>query len=287
MVEYRINKLQEQGVIKNFVALLDAGKLGLTVWNVYLELQNIDSAKEKEIISYLKENNRVWWVGLCNGKWNLIYSILVKDVKEFYSMVVDFNSKFGTYILNQSLAAHVEVEIFSRGYFMDKPSVGRPWYEKLENIPIDEIDKKILKELSTNARASTVELAQKLDLTPRVISYRIKELMKSKIISVFRLQTDVSKIGMGFYKIIIDLKNNSKEYEDSLKEYCRQLGNVVHYEKKIGPWLLELEMEVKSFEKANQVMKAMKEKYSDYIKRYDILLIYDEPKGELDITQQL
>ncbi|MCR4335813.1 MAG: Lrp/AsnC family transcriptional regulator, partial [archaeon] len=41
VVEYRINKLQKDGVIKNFVTLLDAGRLGLTIWNVYLELQNL------------------------------------------------------------------------------------------------------------------------------------------------------------------------------------------------------------------------------------------------------
>ncbi len=287
VVEYRINKLQKEGVIKNFVTLLDAGRLGLTIWNVYLELQNMTPKKEKEIITYLKKNKKVWWVGLCTGKWNMIYSIFVKDVKEFHETVVDFNSKFGTNILKQSLAAHVEVEIFSRGYFLNKPSIGRAWYEKLESVPIDDVDKKILKELSTNARISSIELAQKTGLTPRVVSYRIKELKQKKVISVFRIQPDVSKIGMGFYKVIIDLKNISKEHDDSLKEYCRQLGNVFHYEKKIGPWLLELEMDVESFEKANQLMKTMKETYPDFIKSYDIMLVYDEPKGELDLTQQL
>ncbi|MFH1390779.1 MAG: Lrp/AsnC family transcriptional regulator [Candidatus Diapherotrites archaeon] len=287
VVEYRVNKLQKDGVIKNFVTLLDAGRLGLTIWNVYLELQDITPTKEKEIIAYLKSNKKVWWVALTTGKWNLIYSIFVKDVKEFHATVVDFNSKFGKYVLNQSLAAHVEVEIFSRGYFMNKPSVGHVWYDVIEKVLIDSADKKILKELSTNARASSVDLAEKLGLTPRVVSYRIKELIRKKVISVFRLQPDVSKIGMGFYKVIVNLKNISKEQDESLKEYCRSLGNVFHYEKKIGPWLLELEMDVESFEKVNQLMKTMKEKYSDYIKSYEIMLIYAEPKGELDLTQQL
>jgi hypothetical protein len=31
----------------------------------------------------------------------------------------------------------------------------------------------------------------------------------------------------------------------------------------------------------------MKEKFPDYIKSYDIMLVYNEPKGELDLTQQL
>lgn len=287
VVEYRIKNLQKRGIIKNFVTLLDAGKLGLMIWNVYVEFQNLTPKIENEIISYLKNNKKVWWIGLTTGTWNLIYSICVKDVKEFYSTVSDFNSIYGHYILNQSLAAHVEVEIFSRGYFLSKPSIGVAWYKKFESLKIDTTDKKILRELSINARISSVELANKLKLTPRIVSYRIKELVNKQIITRFRLQLDASKIDYGFYKVIVHLKSLSKKNDASLKEYCRQLGNIFHYEKKIGPWMLELEMDVESYEKVNEIMKIMKEKFPDYIKNYEIMLVYDEPKGELDLTQQL
>ena len=287
VLEYRIKKMQERGIINAFVTLLDAGKLGLMIWNVYLEFQNLTPKIENEIIKYLKNNKEVWWIGITTGNWNLIYSICVKDVKDFYNMVSDFNSLYGHYVLNQSLAAHVEVEVFSRGYFLNKPSIGVTWYKKFEPFGIDETDKKILRELSVNARITSVELAIKLKLTPRIVSYRIKELIKKQIITRFRLQLNVSKIGYGFYKVILHLKNLSKRHDTSLKEYCRQLGNVFHYEKKIGPWMLELEMDVESYEKVNEIMKIMKENFHDYIKNYEIMLVYDEPKGELDLTQQL
>ena len=286
-IDFRIQRLQKKGIIKKFVTLVDAGKLGLTIWNVYLELQNLTTESKAEIIGYLKGNKKVWWVALTTGRWNLIYSIFVKDIKDFYNTVEDFNSKFGNYILNQSLAAHVEVEIFSRGYLVGEPSIGVTWFKELSPVELDETDKKILKELSSNARASSMELAEKLKLTPRIVSYRINELVKRGVICRFRLQLDVSKIGMGFYKVIVHLKNISKERGNSLKEYCRKLGYIFHYEKKIGPWMLELEMDVESYEKANQIMETMKEKYVDYIKSYEIMLISDEPKGELDLTQQL
>ncbi|MBT3985113.1 Lrp/AsnC family transcriptional regulator [archaeon] len=286
-IEYRIERLQEKGIIKKFVTLLDAGKLGLMVWNVYIEFQNLTPKIEKEIIEYLKDNKKVWWVALPSGKWNLIYSIFVKNIKEFYSTVNDFNSKFGHYILNQSLAAHVEVEILSRGFFLKKPAIGVTWYKTFESIKIDKTDKNILKELSTNARISSIELAKKLDITPRIVSYRIKELIKKKIITRFRLQLDVSKLGYGFYKVIVHLKNRSPKNDIKLMQYCKQLGNIFHYEKKIGPWMLELEMNVKSYEKINELMKIMKEKFPEYIKSYEIMLITSEPKGELDLTQQL
>ncbi|MCD4759261.1 Lrp/AsnC family transcriptional regulator [archaeon] len=286
VIEYRIKRLQEEGIIENFVTLLDAGKLGLMIWNVYLEFQNLTKTKEKDIINYLKKNKKVWWVAQTTGKWNLIYSIFVKDVKEFYSTVNEFNSKFGNYILNQSLAAHVDVDVMTRGYFLGRRSESFKWYVKgVEKI--DEIDKKILKELSTNARISSIDLASKLNTTPRIVIYRIKELQKKKIIAKFRTQLNVKKMGYGFYKVILYLKNLSKESDHTLLEYCKQLGNVFHYERKIGPWMLELEMDCESYEKLNEIMKNMKEKFPDYIKSYNMLLVYNEPKGDLDLTQQL
>jgi DNA-binding Lrp family transcriptional regulator len=287
VIEYRIKRLQEKGIIKNFVTLLDAGRLGLMVWNVYLEFQNLSPTIEKKIIQYLKENKKVWWVAQTTGKWNLIYSIYVKDIKEFYNTVSDFNNEFGEYILNQSLASHVEVEVFSRGYFLKKPAKGVTWYNKFEKIEINKTDQKILKYLATDSRMSSVELARKTNLTPRVVSYRIKDLMKKQIITKFRLALDVSKFGYGFYKVIIHLKNISRSNNTKLKEYCKNLGNIFHYEKKIGPWMLELEMDEKSYELVNNKLKIMKEKFPEYIKSYEIMLVTSEPKGDLDLTQQL
>lgn len=87
--------------------------------------------------------------------------------------------------------------------------------------------------------------------------------------------------------MIVHLKNISDANDKSLEEYCKDLGNVLHLERKIGPWMLELEMEVESYEKVNELMKKMKENFSNYIKNYEIMLITNESKGELDLTLQL
>lgn len=286
-IEYRIKKLQEEGIIKNFVTLLDAGRLGLTVWNVNLEFQNVDSKVERLIIEYLKNIKKVWWIAQTTGKYDFIYGVCIRNIKEFYDIVREFNSKFGKYILKQDIIAHVEVDVFSRGYFLNKPSVGVKWSKQYEEIKLDKIDKQILKLLSTNARISSVELAKKIGATPRIVIYRINQLRKNGVITRFRLELDVKKLGYNFYKVIVYLKNFSKEHENKLREYCKNLGNIFHYEKKMGSWMLELEMDIKNYEKANEMMRKMKEMFPDYIKSYDLMLITNEPKGELDLTQQL
>lgn len=286
VVEYRINKLVERGVIKNFYPLIDPGKLGLTIWNVYLQCQNLTPKTEKQVLNYLVKNKRVWWIAQTTGNWELIYSIYVRHIKEFYEVVSDFNAKFGDFILNQSVVAHVDVEVFSRGYFLNKPSVGVGWYKTFEHQSLDEADKKILRELFLNARTPSVEIARKLGLTARIVVYRIKDLVRRGIISRFRIVLDQNKIGMGYYKVILFLKNLSKEQDKSLEEYCRLAGNIFYFERKIGPWMLELELDGESYEKVNEQLKKMKGRFPNYIKNYSIHLIYNELKGEYDLTQE-
>ena len=287
VVEYRLKRMEGKGLIKNYMTFLDAGKLGLMIWNVYIELQNTTEKEETEIIDYLCNLKKTWWVARCSGKWDIIYSICVKNVKEFYDIVVDIHNKFSKYILNQSIEAHVEVEIISRGYFLKKRGVGLSWYKTFEQPKLDETDIKILQVVSDKARMSTVEIAKRTGLSARIVSYRLKNLVKSGVINRFRLQLDVKKIGLSFYKAIIYLKDYTDEKNMALKEYCISQGNIFHYEQKMGPWMLELELDAKNYEATDKQLKEMKEKFPDFIRSYELLLIIDEPKGELDLTKQL
>ena len=286
-IEYRMKRMEKSGLIRKYITFLDAGKLGLMVWNVYLKLQNATSKEEKEILDYLASLKRTWWVASCSGKWDIIYSLCVKDVKEFYSIAADVHNRYGEFITDQNIEAHAEVEIISRGYFVKKGGMGSTWYKAIEKSMIDGKDLKILKAIAENARLMSTDVAKKTGLTSRIVSYRIAELQKNGIIHRFRLVLDVSKIGMSFYKVVVHLKNYTERKNFALKQHCIDEGNIFHYEQKIGSWMLELELDAGNYESADRQMKRMKEKFPDFIRDYELLLITGEPKAELDLTKQI
>ena len=74
-VGYRIKRLQEGGIIKNFYTVIDAFKLGYTSLRFYLIFKNINPEIEKEIINYFKQNNYTWWVGSLRGRYDLVVII--------------------------------------------------------------------------------------------------------------------------------------------------------------------------------------------------------------------
>ena len=61
---------------------------------------------------------------------------------------------------------------------------------------IDDIDRKILKELQTDARVSYAELGRRVGLTTPAVIERVRKLEDAGIITGYRAGIDTSKVGM-------------------------------------------------------------------------------------------
>lgn len=61
---------------------------------------------------------------------------------------------------------------------------------------IDEIDKKILARLQTNARTSYAELGRRVGLTTPAVIERIRKLEDAGVITGYRVEIDTAKVGL-------------------------------------------------------------------------------------------
>src|SRR5688572_11120058 len=61
---------------------------------------------------------------------------------------------------------------------------------------IDEIDRKILKELQLDARTSYAELGRRVGLTTPAVIERVRKLEDAKIITGYRAEIDPAKVGL-------------------------------------------------------------------------------------------
>ena len=67
--------------------------------------------------------------------------------------------------------------------------------ESLTTIEIDDIDRRLLHLLQTQARMSITELAERVNLSTTPCARRIKRLEESGVITGYHLQTDAQKLG--------------------------------------------------------------------------------------------
>ena len=74
VVAYRVKKLQEKGIIKNFYTFIDSSKLlGLMAFRCYCSFQNITPKIKQEIIEYLVNSRCTNTVHSVLGSYDLIF----------------------------------------------------------------------------------------------------------------------------------------------------------------------------------------------------------------------
>ena len=94
--------------------------------------------------------------------------------------------------------------------------------DKTSTVRLDEIDKRILRELQKNARISNVELSKKVHLSATPCLERVRRLEKAKIIQGYHTIVCPNKTKSSllvFIEVTLDLTNNKvfKEFADKVK----------------------------------------------------------------------
>lgn len=275
-VNYRIKRLEEKGIIQGYITEINMAKVGLTTYKVYYQFQYLDEESEKQLIEYLTTHPKVFWVARTNGRWDMLTMILAKEPMEFYNILEGIINKFHRKILTKAFLVNVEVFVFRKEYLIPNKHEFYPtkmYAGKIIENKLDNLDKSLLKLIAKNARMSVVEIAQKLNTTARIITYRLKILQKRKIITTFRVLVDLKKFKYSFFKTFMYLHNITKERRNAFNEYCRQKENIVYISNVAGPWDVELEIEVESDEKFNEIMWDIRNKFSDIIRNVESVLV--------------
>lgn len=77
---------------------------------------------------------------------------------------------------------------------------------------MDDIDRRILRELSRDGRISNLELAERVGLSPSACLRRVQELERSGVITGYRATIDPTKLGMGFLAYVtVGLSTHTKK----------------------------------------------------------------------------
>lgn len=278
VIDYRIKEMIKEGIISNFYTVINFSKLGYTHYKLYFKFQNVNSSNEEKIINYFISSKNCVWVASCRGMWDLTASILAKDINELGNILDEFMNKFSKFILEKNILITQISPVFTKNYLTEEKEKKEFVYTgENEKYELDKIEKEILSVLSTNARIPIIDLMEKTKLTRDVIDHRLKKL-KENIISQFRVNINLNKIGYHLHKIILRLKSLSKEKEEEIRNFVKQNPNGVQFLKVLGNWDVELEFEVKTDEELHQILQEVRNKFSDIIRDYDTLAVYKEHK---------
>ena len=259
LVRYRINRLQNEGVIQQYTTRINTAALGYGAIRFYYSLQFATPEIKKEIIDFFVQNKHTVGIFEFEGKYDLQVGIFSKfpdfsgEINSFYD---EIQKKYRDYLDEQIGTALIYIEMFDCSFLLEekdrKPrsfmGIAKPL------IKVDDFDIKILRILNSDARTPTVDIAKKLNSTVTTIKTRMDKLMKGNIIRKFSIIIDWDKIGYRSYIVEINLKNYNKKYE--IMNYVRQNPNLWFIMGSIGHNIdLEFEFVLESVTRLHEIIK--------------------------------
>ena len=273
VIAYRIKGLTERGIIKNFFTVINPFKLGYTSFGFYLVLQYATSEIKKEMFDYFIKNKNSWFVASIDGQFDMGIGFWVKDLNEFYKVWEDTLNHYRYHIEEHKIINFVQTHGYRHTYLLDE-------YEENERkefiftgsgrqINIDDIDFKLLRILSSNARIPSIEIAKKMNTTATTIRYRIKKLEEMKIIQGYRITMDINQLGYKDFRIDIDLKDYKKR--KSIISYITKNPHLTYIFTSIGHSDLQLNIRVKHLDDVHNIMADLNTKFPDLIRDYRYL----------------
>jgi DNA-binding Lrp family transcriptional regulator len=218
VVDYRIKRMEEEGIICGYWTAINSFKLGYYSFRIYINFFDVTSEKRKEIIYYFIKQENIWSVIEVQGPIELDIVMWVDDIYAFNLWWEQTLKQYGNYFSKSTVSILTHFISCKLALLLDENKEGSIdnsfFITSCEGQPIkiDQIDYRILDELSLNGRIPLTLLAEKIGISSQTVKYRIKNLQKNDIIQAFRVRIDYNKIGYQPQSIDFHLKDHRKKH---------------------------------------------------------------------------
>ena len=267
-VVYRIKRMMETGVIKNFYTVINPFNSGVIPFRFYLRFQYANPSIENQIINHFTGDPRAWCVASLDGKYNLAVDMLIKNNQEFLEFWKTTLDKYRYYISEEvfSIFFHLYARNYSYLYSYEVTEDIQKYIinSKEKKRILTENEEALLKLLSNSARTPLLELAHQLDISPPGVFYHIKQLEKKKIIIGYRVNLDIQKIGFNDFTLDIFLTDYHRR--DEIISYLEQNPHLVLLSISVGISDVEAEFHLENIDALLMIINQLYERFKGVIR---------------------
>ena len=114
-VLYRMNKLEDFGIVSGYHAIVDMSKLGYFTFRVYVKFQKTTKDDEELFVKFLIKNlPNVWTITSMRGKWSYALFLGVQNVQQFHETWDAITLKYKAKIKIYYIGVYAPIFIFIR-----------------------------------------------------------------------------------------------------------------------------------------------------------------------------
>ncbi len=267
VVQYRINRLVREGIIKNFYTSIDFYRLGYTNLCIHITYQYYSPEIEKNIINHFKENEATWFIANVQGKYDLLIMFTIKNLNKFFSFWKKTLRLYRYNIEQADISFIPRTHVFPKEYLLNNHHSQQNKKTIVDGsivTSVDEKDLKILQEISLNSRESLTEIARKYGVSSVMIANRIKKMEKENIITGYKINIDYTKLGYQLFNVQYILKNYNEI--DKIIAYIKKNPNIISISEVIGSWDLSCNYHIKNYHELHKIINDILRRFPQDIK---------------------
>lgn len=270
VVQYRIDRLVKDGVIKNFYASIDFYKLGYINLGIYINYQYYTPEIEQAIIQYFVRSEHAWFIANVQGKYDLIVLFTVHNMNQFFSFWKKTLSNYRFYFQNAVISFFTKTHYLPVSYLLEEPdSTQRLQHELVDGgapVDIDEKDREILQHISLDSRKPLAKIAEELQTSSTMIANRIKKLEKTKVINGYRINIDYAKLGLQLFNVQFNLRNYDKIHH--IINHAKRNPHLISASEVMDNWDLSLNYHIRNFNDLHLIIKDIYNTFPNDIKNH-------------------
>jgi len=276
-VERRLRQLKEAGYVTVLFADVNHTKLGFRSFRLYFKFDVMDQKTEDEVLEVFEDYKRTAWGVVCEGEYDVLWRILAKDELEVEEAAYRMVERFGSRIVEKTIVVTTYQTYLSWNKAFGCERAKEMPIEKIGPAePVDKIDMKILSSLSDNSRLTTVELAQRTELSPDAVAKRIQRLVKDRYLLGYSAWFEPKELGFDYYKILFSFRSATKEKEKKFLDYLIQQDSTVFINKCIGSWDIEADILIKDTQDLHQFLLGIKTKFGSIIGKHSYVAAIEQ-----------
>lgn len=275
VVGYRINRMEKEGVIINYPALIYCGCIGLSLARFYINFQFMNPKIKHDLLEFLKNNEIVAMVAELSGSYDLQVNLYTSSIHNF-EIGLKFNKfydelqkKYRRYFDEQIGAIFTGSNMFDLVFLLGNKDAKPSYVSSIKAIKfeIDDLDLNILQKLAENARIPTAQLSNEVNTTVTTVNKRIRQLVEKNLFMKFWANIDWTKIGYRQYDIEINLKDYGKKNE--IINYIKNNQHILFIMHSIGRGVdLDFEFILRDITHLQDIITDLSEKFPESIKNF-------------------
>ncbi len=266
-IAFRIRRLLQNKFIKGYYAVFNTSKLGFYYYKLYLKL-NATPEEEAEVIEYFKQNPKTAYLGSVSGYYDCILLLMVKSAEEMYGLMTQFMENHGHLVNEKYIHTVLTTRRLNQKFFYQEQTIDLHYPYSLGSYELHQVDGKILKLISGNARMPLLEISKKSGIDCKTIAYRLRKLKKDKIVLGYVTAPNFDKLGLEFIQINISLINQAIRHK--VIEYFDNTNSCLFALELLGKYDLTIEIHVKSGRELKSIIDGFREEFKKQYVDFDI-----------------